>query len=51
MKLSKEKGFQAVAEWIRPCENHLNWSATSTHDGKWHCDMGKIQGIYELCSK
>ena len=33
-KLSEEKGFEAVAEWIRPCENHLHWSATtSTHDG------------------
>ena len=32
-KLSKEKGFEVVAEWIRPCENHLHWSATSTHDG------------------
>ena len=31
-KLSKEKGFEVVAEWIRPCENHLHWSATS-NDG------------------
>ena len=32
-KLSKEKGFETIAEWIKPCENHLHWSATSTHDG------------------
>ena len=29
----KKKGFEEVAEWIRPCENHLHWSAASTHNG------------------
>lgn len=23
LKLSKEKGCEAIGEWIRPCENHL----------------------------
>ena len=32
-KLSKLKGFEAIEEWIKPCENHLFWSAMSTHDG------------------
>ena len=32
-KLSKENGCEALAEWIRPCENHLYWSATTTFSG------------------
>ncbi|KAK3745840.1 hypothetical protein QZH41_014931 [Actinostola sp. cb2023] len=32
-KLSQEKGFEAVKEWIKPCERHLYWCATSTFDG------------------
>lgn len=27
-KISKEKGCEALAEWIKPCERHLHWSAT-----------------------
>jgi hypothetical protein len=25
--------FEALNEWIKPCANHLHWSATSTYDG------------------
>ncbi len=32
-KIGKEKESEAVNEWIRPCENHLHWSATSTFSG------------------
>ena len=32
-KLSKLKWFEDIAGWIKACENHLFWSATSTHDG------------------
>ena len=32
-KISKEKGCEALAEWIKPCERHLHWSATSTFSG------------------
>ena len=32
-KIGKEKECEAVNEWIKPCENHLHWSATSTFDG------------------
>ena len=31
--IAKESGCDAVAEWIRPCVNHLHWSATSTACG------------------
>ncbi len=33
MKMAKEKGFEDLAEWIKPCLNHLHWSALSTYDG------------------
>lgn len=32
-KLSKEKGCEMLSEWIKPCENHLYWSASSTFSG------------------
>lgn len=32
-KLAKEKDCEALNDWIKPCENHLQWSATSTFDG------------------
>ena len=32
-KIAKIKGCEAVADWIKPCENHLYWSATSTFNG------------------
>lgn len=32
-KIAKEKGFEDLADWIKPCLNHLHWSATSTHNG------------------
>ena len=32
-KIGKEKECEAVNEWIKPCENHLHWSATSTFSG------------------
>ena len=32
-KISKEKGFEELADWIKPCVNHLQWSAMTTYDG------------------
>ena len=32
-KLSKEKGCEVLADWIKPCENHLFWSASTTFSG------------------
>ena len=32
-KIAKEKGNESISDWIKPCKNHLYWSATSTHDG------------------
>lgn len=33
LKISLEKGCEAIKEWIKPCERHLYWSATSTFNG------------------
>ena len=46
-KIAKEKGFEALVPWVKPCVNHLYWCATSTLDGeviwaKLRSDMGKI---------
>ena len=35
--ISKLKGCEVVAEWIKPCERHLYWSATSTFS-----DCGRV---------
>lgn len=32
-KISREKGNEEFQPWIKPCERHLYWSATSTIDG------------------
>ena len=32
-KNSKETGNDEIQPWIRPCANHLSWSATSTSSG------------------
>ncbi|CAB4005255.1 Hypothetical predicted protein [Paramuricea clavata] len=33
LKITKEKDCKALNEWIKPCENLLQWSATSTFNG------------------
>ena len=30
-KVAKEKGYEELADWIKPCLNHLHWSAMSTY--------------------
>jgi hypothetical protein len=32
-KIAKESGGEALMEWIKPCTNHLFWSATTTLGG------------------
>ena len=31
--MSKEKGCEMLSEWIKPCENHLYWSTSTTFSG------------------
>ena len=33
MKIAKSSACEALNEWIKPCTNHLYWSAKTTHDG------------------
>ncbi|XP_029210526.2 uncharacterized protein LOC114974462 [Acropora millepora] len=32
-KLAKEKDNEQLKDWIRPCTNHIHWSATTTPSG------------------
>ena len=32
-KIAKEKGFEDLADWVKPCINHLHWRAMSTYVG------------------
>ncbi|XP_068697440.1 uncharacterized protein [Montipora foliosa] len=44
-KVSKEKGCEALGEWIKPCENHLQWSATSTFSGNGRIIWAKFKAF------
>lgn len=44
-KISKEKGCEALAEWIKPCENHLQWSAASTFSGNGRIIWAKFKAF------
>ena len=33
-KIGKEANCEEINLWIRACENHLSWSATSTSSGE-----------------
>ena len=42
-KISKEKECDNLAEWIKPCEKHLMWSATSTPPGDGELIWAKLE--------
>ena len=42
-KISKLKGFEVLSEWIQPCNNHLNWSATTTPTGDRNIFLAKFK--------
>lgn len=44
-KLSKEKGNESLKQWIRPCERHFVWSATSTFSGKGKLIWAKFKSF------
>lgn len=44
-KIPKEKGCEALAEWIKPCERHLHWSATSTFSGNGRIIWAKFKAF------
>ena len=44
-QFSKESGCEVLADWIKPCENHLYWSATSTFSGNGKVILGKFKSF------
>jgi len=44
-KISKEKDCQDLKDWIKPCENHLYWSATSTFSGNGDVIWAKFKSF------
>ena len=44
-KISKEKGCEELADWIKPCERHLFWSATSTFSGNGKVIWAKFKAF------
>lgn len=44
-KLSKEKGCQGLADSIKPCENHLYWSASTTFSGNGKVIWAKFKAF------
>ena len=44
-KISKEKDCEDLTIWIKPCENHLMWSATSTPSGDGELIWAKFESF------
>ena len=44
-KIAKLKDCEALSEWIKPCERHLHWSATSTFSGNGRVILAKFKGF------
>lgn len=44
-KLTKEKGNEELQPWVKPCERHLYWSATSTQDGNGKVIWAKFKSF------
>ncbi|XP_073256636.1 uncharacterized protein [Porites lutea] len=44
-KLAKEKDNEQLKEWIKPCTNHLHWSATTTPSGNGKIIWAKFKSF------
>ena len=44
-KIAKISGCEAITEWIKPCTNHLFWSARTTHDGNGEVIWAKFSSF------
>lgn len=44
-KIAKVSGCEAISEWIKPCTNHLYWSAKTTHDGNGEVIWAKFSSF------
>jgi len=43
--IAKEKNCEELKEWIKPCENHLYWSALSTSSGNREVIWAKFESF------
>lgn len=50
-KISKEKECKNLTEWIKPCENHFMWSATSTPSGDGELIWAKFESLSHIINK
>ena len=44
-KIAKEKGNEDLQQWVKPCEKHLYWSATTTSDGNGKVIWAKFKSF------
>ncbi|XP_074610558.1 uncharacterized protein LOC141864626 [Acropora palmata] len=44
-KLAKEKDNEQLKDWIKPCTNHLHWSATTTPSGNGKIIWAKFKSF------
>lgn len=44
-KIAKDKGNEDLKEWVKPCERHLYWSATTTSDGNGKVIWAKFKSF------
>ena len=44
-KIAKASGCEAITEWIKPCQNHLYWSARTTRDGNGEVIWAKFSSF------
>lgn len=45
-KIAKKKGNDCLLEWIKPCANHLYWSATTTLNGDGQVIWAKFESFF-----
>lgn len=45
IKVSKLKECEGLKDWIKPCINHLFWSALSTYDGNGRVIVAKFKSF------
>ena len=44
-KIAKDKGNEDLQQWVKPCEKHLYWSATTTSDGNGSVIWAKFKSF------
>lgn len=45
VKIANQKDCECLQEWIKPVQNHLYWSATSTFDGEGKVILAKFESF------